>query len=529
MFVLNVKFSLSIFDEQLIRDMENKNNIFIEHQSDTKISLDAFIEFCDNLSESIIITDNENKILFTNTSFQENFGFSNDQIKNNKIDKLFLNERPVNNLGKRYEAEMVHKNGSQITCELKVVSHLTEDKQTEWKVYFVQNLSDSLEQKKELKEYEDKFQTLFNEIKDVLYESTPDGNLIDMNPAGLELFGYKNKEDLLKVDIAEELYLNPYDRTKFKNQLEKEGYVKDYEIGVRRRDGTIATVLETAFAVKDETGEVTRYRGIIRDITDNKNYEAKLRKYIDELGQVNKQLITSEEELKNLNAAKDKFFSIVAHDLRSPFTSLIGYSEFLKDDLADLSDEEIELFANNIHESSQTVFNLLENLLQWSRVQTGRIKIDPELYDFHQLAESTIKLLGNNANKKKINLQNKIPPRTLVYSDQQTISSVLQNLVSNAIKFTPKEGKIEIVAKYISEENVEISVSDTGVGIKHDDLDKLFKIDAHLTTHGTEDEEGSGLGLILCKELVEKNKGRIKVQSDLGKGSTFSFTLRTQG
>lgn len=509
--------------------MANKNNLFIENQSESGINLNSFIEFCDHLSEAIIITDRENKILFTNSSFQEIFGFSNDQIKNNNIDKLFLNERPVNNLGKRYEAEMIHKNGSQITCELKVVSHLTEDKQTEWKVYFVTNLSDQLEHEKELKEYEDKFQTLFNEIKDVLYESTPDGKLIDINPAGVELFGYKNKEALLSVDIAEELYLNPYDRTKFKNQLEKEGYVKDYEIGVRRRDGTIATVLETAFAVKDENDEVTRYRGIIRDITDNKNYEAKLRKYIDELGQVNKQLIRSEEELKNINAAKDKFFSIVAHDLRSPFTSLIGYSEFLKDDLAELSNEEIELFANNIHESSQTVFNLLENLLQWSRVQTGRINIDPEIYDFHQLTESTIKLLGNNAVKKKISLENKIPSRTLVYSDQQTIHSVLQNIVSNAIKFTPKEGKIEISAKYIDDETVEISVSDTGVGVRQEDLEKLFKIDAHLTTHGTEKEEGSGLGLILCKELVEKNKGRIKVRSELGKGSTFSFTLRTQG
>ena len=206
----------------------------------------------------------------------------------------------------------------------------------------------------------------------------------------------------------------------------------------------------------------------------------------------------------------------------------MGYSEFLKDDLNDLSKEEIELFANNIHESAQTVFNLLENLLQWSRVQTGRIKIDPEIHDISQLTDSTFSLLKNNALKKSIELVNSIPARTLVYSDIQTISSVVQNLLSNAIKFTPKEGKIEVGCK-LKKETLDIFVADTGVGIKEEDKEKLFRIDMHLTTTGTEREEGSGLGLILCKELVEKNSGKIWVESELGKGSTFHFTLPTQG
>lgn len=495
---------------------------------DNKLSLESFFEFCNHLSEIIIITDNDSNILFTNKSFEKHFGFSYDQIRNKKIDKLFTNKHVKYTDEKSHIVSMVDKTGDEFQCELKIVAHLNGEDPAKRRLYFVKDLRESIEQKRELKEYEDKFQTLFFEIKDAIYESTPDGDLIDINPSGVELFGYKTKEDLLKVKIAEELYLNPYDRTKFKNQLEKEGYVKDYEIGIRRKDGTIAIVLETAFAVKDADGNVKSYRGILRDITEAKNYEAKLRKYIDELGQVNKQLINSEEELKNLNAAKDKFFSIVAHDLRSPFTSLIGYSEFLKDDLADLSKEEIELFANNIHESAQTVFNLLENLLQWSRVQTGRIQIDPEVYDISQLADYTITLLRTNAEKKRIKLINNIPSRTLVYYDQQTISSVMQNLISNAIKFTPKEGKIEIGSK-IKKDKIDISVADTGVGIRDEDKEKLFKIDMHLTTAGTEKEEGSGLGLILCKELVEKNHGKIWVDSKLGKGSTFFFSLPTQG
>lgn len=498
------------------------------NQAQKSTNLNAFLEFCNHLSEIIIITDSNSSIVFTNTAFQENFGFTSDQIINKNIDTLFLNKAIIDTNEEKILATMVDIKGDGIECELKIAPHIISENSEEHKVYFVKDLRETIEQKRELKEYEDKFQTLFFEIKDAIYESTPDGKLLDINPSGVELFGYKTKEDLLKVKIAEQLYLNPYDRTKFKNQLEKEGYVKDYEIGIRRKNGTIATVLETAFAVRDELGNVKTYRGILRDITEAKNYEAKLRKYIDELGQVNSQLIKSEDELKSLNASKDKFFSIVAHDLRSPFTSLIGYSEFLKDDLNDLSKEEVELFANNIHESAQTVFNLLENLLQWSRVQTGRIQIDPEIYDISELVDSNFKLLKNNAAKKNIQVVNSIPPRTLVYSDHQTISSVVQNLLSNAIKFTPKEGKIELGCKLLKDK-IDIYVSDTGIGIKDEDKEKLFRIDMHLTTAGTEKEEGSGLGLILCKELVEKNKGEIWVESQLGKGSTFHFTLPTQG
>lgn len=492
------------------------------------IQLDSFLQFCNYISEIIIITDEEDKILFTNSLFKEHFGFSDAQIKNKKIDKLFLNKKIVETNGKKSIASMIDKDGEEFDCELKLLSQSNEEGKIIYKVFFINDLRETLERKRELKETADKFQTLFKEIRDGLYESTPDGQLIDMNPAGVELFGYKSKEELLKANIAEDLYLNPYDRTKFKNQLEKDGYVKDYEIGVRRKDGTLVTVLETAFAVRDKDGSIKSYRGILRDITAAKNYEAKLRKYIDELGQVNKKLIKSEEELKELNAAKDKFFSIVAHDLRSPFTSLIGYSEFLRDDFDELTDEEIKVFANNIHESAHVVFNLLENLLQWSRVQTGRIKIEPEVFDFSILTNSAVNLLKNNAEKKSIELINSISPRTLVYADQQTISSVVQNLLSNAIKFTPREGKIEIGCN-IKKTNVEIFVADTGVGIKDEDKEKLFRIDTHLTTPGTEKEEGSGLGLILCKELVEKNHGKIWVESKIGKGSTFFFSLRTQG
>jgi PAS domain S-box-containing protein len=371
---------------------------------------------------------------------------------------------------------------------------------------------------------EEKYQTLFMELKDVLYESTPEGKLIDINPSGIELFGYDSKDDIMKINIANDLYFDPSERDKLIKQIEKDGFVKDYQIRIKGKLGNEIIVLETSFMLKNKEGKVLGYRGIIRDVTETKNQEKLLRQFNEELAEVNKQLKLSEDELKKINEEKDKFFSIIAHDLKSPFNALLNLSEFLVEDLSELSMDEIRSFSKEINKSAHSVYNLLLNLLQWVQIKTGRINKTQEKIELFPLVNDTIMLLENLASKKSIKIQNNLTEQTSIVGDRTMIGSVFQNLISNAIKFTKRNGSI-FVSNEVLDDKVIIHIKDTGVGISSENLKKLFKLDEHLTTSGTANESGTGLGLILCKELLEKNNGKIWAESTEGLGTTFSFSL----
>jgi len=177
-----------------------------------------------------------------------------------------------------------------------------------------------------------------------------------------------------------------------------------------------------------------------------------------------------------------------------------------------------------IHDASRQAYNLLENLLHWSRAQTGRMEVNPSGFDLHEIIEENIRLLGGNASEKNISLISKIYQGTLVYGDANMISTVIRNLISNAIKYTKPTGKVTLKSR-LKGDTMEIAITDTGVGIKKEDLSKLFRIDTNFTTSGTANEEGTGLGLSLCKEFIDINNGTIKVDSKPGKGTTFYVNL----
>jgi two-component system sensor histidine kinase/response regulator len=229
-------------------------------------------------------------------------------------------------------------------------------------------------------------------------------------------------------------------------------------------------------------------------------------------------------ELQKLNYDKDKFFSIISHDLRTPLTPIIGASEFIIDCIDTMEKEEIKSFAERINNSAENLAHLLEGLLQWSGVQIGRIEYDPVELSLFELASENIDLLLANAQKKGIELINKVNEDSVIFVDRNMITTVIRNLVSNAIKFTGTDGKIEISDKTAGD-FTEISVTDTGMGMSKEDASMLFRIDILHTTAGTDKEKGTGLGLILCKEFVEKNNGKIWVESEPGKGSTFKFIV----
>ena len=236
-------------------------------------------------------------------------------------------------------------------------------------------------------------------------------------------------------------------------------------------------------------------------------------------------------QVKNLNtalketlASKDKFFSIIAHDLKQPFNTLLGFSDLLLKTIDEKEKEQIKEMVKHIFNSSVQGFELLNNLLEWARSQTGRIKVKPESLQITSISSRVVDLVSDAANKKNIELAVDGDSTLSAWADRKMVETVLRNLISNSIKFTKPGGKI-IIACTDKQDYIELYVEDNGVGMKKENLDNLFKIATHASTRGTENESGTGLGLLLCMEFINKQGGEIWAESEPGEGSKFSFTL----
>ncbi len=232
------------------------------------------------------------------------------------------------------------------------------------------------------------------------------------------------------------------------------------------------------------------------------------------------------EQLQALNASKDTFFSIISHDLRSPLAASLGYSELLQTQIEGGAEkDEQQTTARKLHLTIKHLHSLLENLLTWSRIQLGAMQYDPEELELREIAEYNLDLFISKAEQKQICLECAVQDDVMVYADYNMLNTVIRNLVSNALKFTPSAGTITISARRHDERFCEMAVSDTGDGINEADIPKLFRIDMQHSTVGTAGEKGTGLGLSLCQDLVQKNGGKIWVESEQDMGTTFKLTL----
>jgi signal transduction histidine kinase len=243
-----------------------------------------------------------------------------------------------------------------------------------------------------------------------------------------------------------------------------------------------------------------------------------------ELQRINDKVLKQNEELSEVNKTKDKFFSIIGHDLKGPLNSLTSFSQLLINHTASLTEEEIRTIAKDLDKSLKNLYELLENLLGWARSQTGRMEFTPEEFNVADVINENIKLLSKAALNKKIKIERLVDDELWVYADLNSVRTVIRNLLSNAIKFTGEDGVISIFADEWKD-RIEIGIQDTGVGMSASVMRKLFDIGAKQTTLGTNKEKGTGLGLILCKEFIERNNGALSVDSKRGVGSTFKFSL----
>jgi signal transduction histidine kinase len=232
----------------------------------------------------------------------------------------------------------------------------------------------------------------------------------------------------------------------------------------------------------------------------------------------------SEKKLVQLNADKDRFIAILGHDLRSPFNGLLGLSALLKENIQNFDIEEIKNYAGHINKTAQSTFNLLENILLWARTQQGIIHFKLQKLQFQDIFKNIHEVLNPTAIEKNITIKYSATDHLTVFADANMLKTVLRNLTSNAIKFTNSGGTINISAVQ-TPSTITISVSDNGVGISQDMIAKLFELGQVQSTNGTANEKGTGFGLLLCKEFVEKHNGNIWVESAEGKGTTFTFTI----
>lgn len=269
--------------------------------------------------------------------------------------------------------------------------------------------------------------------------------------------------------------------------------------------------------VLDEEGKVYSMFLIDSDITSIKKADLQIK-------QQKYQLESQRDQLRNLNASKDRLFSIIAHDLKNPFQSIIGFSEILKEDFRALNMKQVEEYLDAIYSSSTTAYDLLYNLLEWARSQTSSVKTNPVALNIREACADIFELFSAQAAQKNIRIRNKVDREVHAMVDRNMFHTILRNLLANAVKYTGEGGSVTVSA-IPSGDLVEISVSDTGIGMEEDKLKNLFSVEKGKSTPGTSGELGTGLGLLVCYEFLKLCKGKFEVRSKLGEGSTFTLSI----
>lgn len=355
------------------------------------------------------------------------------------------------------------------------------------------------------------YKSIFDETVDaiIITDGTSE-RIIEVNKAACELLGCKKEElidshlfNFLEEGIISEIPKTPNEITMYGSVLANKR--------VKTKSGQLIPVdmIINTFG----NGSVNYVMTSLRDVSERIRYENKI--------------VSINEELSKTNASKDKLFSIIAHDLKNPISALIGLSEIMTNESEEISQEEISEFSGMIKNLSKNTYELLENLLNWARVQTQNIQLEKSRFDLNKLVDKVIDVLKPAADLKKINIVNSIDPGYAITADENMINTIIRNLISNSIKFSPENTSITLTAN-INDGMWNISVKDEGVGMDESYIADLFKIDIHTSRYGTNKEKGTGLGLVLCYEFAKLHNGDIKVISEINKGSEFIVQLPKQ-
>lgn len=359
-----------------------------------------------------------------------------------------------------------------------------------------------------LRQSEQDYRKLFENHAAVKLIIDPEtGNIHDANYAAEKFYGW-SREELKKMNICQINTLPIENISELMNKAKKQEQVV-FQFQHKRADGEVRDV--EVFSNLISLGGKDYLHSIVYDITMRNKAEAEIK--------------LQNEKLIKLNAEKDKFFSIISHDLRSPFQGFLSLTGLIAEQINEFTPEELSTITSNMHQKALNLSNLLKNLFEWTQIQNGSLSSHPEEYSLQSLVEDTIESLSLRSSAKQISITSHISDQVLIYADEKMVKSILLNLLSNAIKFTNRDGIVTVGAKKIDNGKIQVVVRDTGIGMSQNEIERLFKLGEKIGSIGTEGELSTGLGLLLCKEFIDLHNGNIWVESVEGKGSSFYFTL----
>ncbi|MBK8662626.1 MAG: PAS domain S-box protein [Ignavibacteriales bacterium] len=480
------------------------------------------------LMQSIFETSNDGiavetggEVIFVNNSFVRIFGYNSElEIVGRPISNFFSavgdtltdDDFSTGDSGKEFKG--LKSDSTKFLAEVSTASFEFNNKT--FKVLIIRDITQIRMSQKLIEDSEAKYRSIAENIDDFLWVSEQVNGVLQpvfVTASFVAMTGYKiqdfvgNNQFWFKIIHPEDIQQYFQDlKNLFRNKYKNSGSV---EVRILTRNG-LAIWIRNKITVVRDGDKIIKMFGLVSDITKQKQAEQEIR--------------LSTENLKSLNEAKDRFISIISHDMRTPFSSILGFTDFLLSE--EMNPDEMKKYVSYIQDSTKIMLGLVNSLLDWTRLQTGRMKFEPVKQNLNLIVSKSFSAVSGTALQKSINLVNDVPDDITVFVDQNLILQVFNNLFSNAIKFTPAGGRISAgITGKINGRFLEVFVKDSGVGIRAEDIPKVFKVDTKFTTVGTAGEKGTGLGLSLVKEIIEKHGGTIDLESTPGVGTSFIFTI----
>ena len=487
--------------------------------------------------DAIVKMDCKGKVAFWNPAAERIFGYTSEEILGRDVHEFlappdkreearvvvenFIKNGRGKLIGNTVEMEVKRKDGTLLPMEISLSSLKTPSGQYQ-AVGIIRDISERKKTENQIRESNLFLQTLINTIPVPIFYKNILGIYLGGNQAFFSFLG-KKPDDVIGKSVhrvvAEKKFAGTF--VDMDKKLLKSGTKQVYEARVVNGHGEVRDVIFHKAAYKNSVGETAGLVGIFIDVTENRMVTRELTELKEHLEE---QVAKRTAQLQEANATKDKFFSIIAHDLKSPFNIIQGFLNLIHEEFDEFNSQELKEFIGKTLEASTNTFTLLENLLEWSRSQRGTIEYKPVRMNLCETCDEVIHYNADMAENKNIRIINTISHDHVAFADANMTRTIIRNLVTNALKFSHPAGDIKISAE-IDGDKVIVCVQDKGIGMNKDYLEKLFMINEKTQRQGTYKEKGTGLGLILCKEFVEKNKGKIWVESREDEGSAFYFSL----